>query len=188
MNRSALFVMAVSLAAVISGCDVLGSIVVPGGSRDCGGLQGLSCLPWEYCNFEDGSCGAADQTGVCERRPEVCTEIYAPVCGCDDRTYGNECEAAGNGVSVAHEGPCVEGSGEVCGGIQGLGCPAGEYCLFDGEHCGAADQTGNCATIPDGCDDVFQPVCGCDGETYGNACEAAANSISIASEGECPDE
>jgi hypothetical protein len=175
------------IAAGASGCGFLSAIIVPDEPRDCGGLLGLDCLPWEYCNFEDGSCGAADQTGTCEDRPEICTEIYAPVCGCDDRTYGNACEAAGNGVSVLHEGPCVDGSADVCGGLQGLGCPDGEYCFFDLGICGQGDQTGLCATIPDGCDDVFMPVCGCDGETYGNECEAAANSVSVASEGECPE-
>lgn len=77
-----------------------------GNVKLCGGLLGLQCNSDEYCNFTDLSCGAADQTGRCDGVPEVCTEIYAPVCGCDDRTYGNACEAAGAGVSIVKNGEC----------------------------------------------------------------------------------
>ena len=73
----------------------------------CGGLNGLSCQAGEYCQFEIGTCGAADQTGICTPLPEVCTEIYAPVCACDDTTYSSECVAAAAGVSILHQGECA---------------------------------------------------------------------------------
>jgi hypothetical protein len=75
--------------------------------RVCGGLTGAACARDEYCNYEpEALCGAADQTGTCQPTPELCTREYRPVCGCDDLTYGNACEAAGAGVSVLHEGAC----------------------------------------------------------------------------------
>lgn len=151
----------------------------------CGGLLGLQCAEGEFCNFApDAFCGAADATGICEPIPEACIEIFAPVCGCDDRTYGNECEAHAAGVSVVSEGPC--GDENACGGLLGLSCDDGEFCSFAPDaFCGAADATGTCEVRPEVCIDIFDPVCGCDGITYGNACEANAAGVSVASEGAC---
>jgi hypothetical protein len=38
---------------------------------------------------------------------------------------------------------------------------------------------------PEFCTEQFDPVCGCDGETHGNACAANSAGVSVASEGEC---
>src|SRR5262245_55589591 len=35
------------------------------------------------------------------------------------------------------------------------------------------------------CEDIYAPVCGQDGATYGNACEARCAKVPIAREGEC---
>ena len=158
------------------------------GGGVCGGLLGGSCADGEFCNFPlDAICGAADGTGVCEAIPEICTREFNPVCGCDDRTYGNACEAHAAGVSVASEGECAApGGGSSCGGLLGTSCGDGEFCDFALDaQCGAADQTGTCQPVPEVCNFIFAPVCGCDDRTYGNACEANAAGVSVASEGEC---
>jgi len=73
----------------------------------CGGFAGIQCGDGLYCDFPPAtSCGSGDQTGVCTVPPDVCTKIYDPVCGCDENTYGNACEASAASVSVRHEGEC----------------------------------------------------------------------------------
>ena len=75
----------------------------------CGGLRGATCEADEFCDFPNDRCGAADVTGVCRPRPDVCTEEYDPACGCDDQRYSNVCMAHRAGVDVS-PGPC-DGSG-----------------------------------------------------------------------------
>jgi hypothetical protein len=153
----------------------------------CGGLQPSACQTGEFCNFPvESQCGSADQTGTCSKVPDVCDNVSAPVCGCDNVTYSNSCVANIKGVSVLHDGVCDPPSGTPCGGLQGLACAKGEYCKYAiTDNCGASDQMGTCATMPLGCNDNILTVCGCDGKTYPSACVAAGSGVSEASNAAC---
>ncbi len=76
-------------------------------------------------------------------------------------------------------------SNRSCGGIMGLSCRKGEFCEYLVGECYWPDNMGKCVKIPAGCDEVWDPVCGCDGVTYGNSCEARAASTTLEHRGEC---
>ena len=153
----------------------------------CGTRGALPCGPGEICVFDAGECGATDRGGVCQPRPETCSFENVAVCGCDGRTYHNACRAEQAGVSVASQGTCPT-PGDFCGGRgNSYSCAVGEYCHHDvGEICGWADAPGECRRIPGGfCTAHYDPVCGCDGVTYSNACRAASAGVSVRALGAC---
>ena len=88
----------------------------------------------------------------------MCPAVYDPVCGCDGKTYGNACEA-----------------GRVV-----MSSTAGECAPPDAGSCKLAQPNDDLACIA-----LYDPVCGCDGKTYGNACEAG-RVVTSSTPGECP--
>jgi hypothetical protein len=86
-------VLALAPAACIFGGDDVG-----GTGAFCGGFTGQTCTEQQYCDYPDQSCGAADGSGTCRIRPQVCAEIYAPVTGSDGKKYGNACLAHAAGA------------------------------------------------------------------------------------------
>lgn len=72
----------------------------------CGGPNHTLCRPGFYCQKTTEVCPIKGGPGVCKVRPQKCPGVVVPVCGCNNVTYANECQAERAGVSVAHQGRC----------------------------------------------------------------------------------
>ena len=146
----------------------------------CDGL-GIECQTNDVCDVNEFCLkdkGLCDDFGKCMTIPEACPMVYDPVCGCDGKTYGNQCEAALAGINMQYEGECIVDDNTCTNNKM---CGDGSFCSF--QNCG--DKTGTCATRPEVCIRVYDPVCGCDGKTYSNSCVAASAGASVSYEGEC---
>lgn len=74
----------------------------------CGGSAKVSCPNSMFCDIASpDACSGQDLPGACISIPQVCPMIYAPVCGCDAKTYSNDCERLGAQVFLNHTGECM---------------------------------------------------------------------------------
>lgn len=124
-----------------------------GGDMQSGGSSS-TCRSNADCDTgfcEKTRCG--DDVGHCERRDVFCEgQQLAPVCGCDDVTYINDCWRRQAGVALNAIGECRT-SGSVCD--RSTDCQNGASCarLFvAGDRC--PPGPGMCWSAPDKCGSI----------------------------------
>ncbi|MSQ83303.1 MAG: hypothetical protein EXR77_10505 [Myxococcales bacterium] len=153
---------------------------------------GVSCDDGNACTTD--SCDAV--TGKCVAKPNAAACEDGNACTTGDACAAGACQA-GLAKVCTDNVACTIDSCEPMGGqcvftpvVDCVGCKLGDgaACGKDG-YCagptGLCSGTGKCTSKPMMCPDVVQPVCGCDGQTYGNLCEAATLGVNVVASGAC---
>jgi hypothetical protein len=182
--------LALALAIASSACHddrTLGEIVVVNLPGLCAGVP---CAGW--CERPPGACHSPSTRGICrpsftaqERNTQLrmCPNSVSDFhCGCDGRTFINDCQRLVNQVSLFSTGMC---SALAC--TDTGDCSPGEFCDFGDGTC---DDEGTCqpggpdaATLR--CDPTPRELCGCDGKTYRSQCERHRAGVSLLHDGPC---
>jgi hypothetical protein len=126
-------------------------------------LGGFSLLTLALTTCDQDDCDDCDDKGGGDSDSDGDSDSASD----DDASGDSESDSGGNG------------DGNGCADNQG--CQPSEYCMRDG--CG--NEPGTCTPRPELCTMDYTPVCGCDGNTYGNRCEASTSGVNVDHEGSC---
>jgi hypothetical protein len=138
-----------------------------------------------------------------------CSTLYQPICGVNGQTYNNECQARAAGVLVAYNSACETNLLRQCyaacscinvpvcsqNGISFLNicfltCHSNQNYAYSGPCNGTSPNTTVTCPYPVPmpgvpCSDLFRPVCGINGETFPNACQAMTAGVLVAYNSAC---
>jgi hypothetical protein len=184
------------------GKPATGGVTATGGTPATGGVTGTGGKPATGGVAGTGGTGPLCKPGpspdgcnecTCVNGQLVCTDRACPEPACKDGETKfdgcNNCWCSAGAWACTRKAcpPTTDGGApKGCGGWLGNTCTAREYCAYlPGAYCGGADASATCKPRPTACDAVYSPVCGCDGNTYGNTCEAASKGTGVMSNGAC---
>jgi hypothetical protein len=97
---AATFVAMFGLAQAASGAAIANL------DEACGGPDKITCNSALYCQLPAGQCSAPDVAGTCVKAPDFCMRVSRPVCGCNGKTYQNECDARHARTAIDYATAC----------------------------------------------------------------------------------
>jgi hypothetical protein len=74
--------------------------------ESCGGFTGARCDKGLWCDPLPGSCGSGEPIGTCVKVGRFCPQVVMKVCGCNGKTYNNDCKRQQQKVGKRHDGAC----------------------------------------------------------------------------------
>lgn len=163
----------------------------------CLGSLLLVACPGDDTSGEDGpvaDSGASDTTaGTTEPGPTSTSEPGPTSTSEPGPTSTSESGPISETTAATTEGDTTVTGGDTettgpsvsaCGDAE---CSAAEWCDYSDNACGEKGSFGDatCEPRPEGCGDIYAPVCGCDGLVHSNDCDVTAVGIDVSSEGDC---
>jgi hypothetical protein len=101
-GRLTVAILTIALGVALASADAKAANL----DEACGGPTGITCNSALWCQKAEGQCAVADAPGKCDKPVTFCMRVSRPVCGCNGKTYANDCERQRVKVQLDHTGAC----------------------------------------------------------------------------------
>ncbi len=180
----------ITVAAGCGGSFDAGATPTPPDGGSCGGSYSLGCVK---------ACGQLEVVPpVCSGTQWTCPPGSIEIVQCSSCPPVPHACCMTNGTLV--DAQCIDGAwacppGGTPYGTDGckapavcaaaLPCAVGQYCESPNFTCGAGPLAGHCILPPASCESGGPPICGCDGNTYPDACAARKKGVDLSQQTVC---